>query len=243
LVELIKQMIHRGLRLFGADVHRYAHTLPAVRRRTLNELGIDLVLDVGANQGQYARELRRSGYSGRIVSFEPLPEAFDHLAEAFSSDPLWEGHQLALGETDGRTQINVSGNSVSSSVLEMSSEMVAAVPAAAYAGSREVTLCRLDTIVERILGLQKNVYLKMDVQGYERAVLTGARRTLDRVAAIESELSLLPLYRGQALFHEVTAYLIDAGFEPIWLEKGLIDPRSGHLLELDAVFIRRSAST
>jgi FkbM family methyltransferase len=238
MIELIKRTIRRGLRLFGADVHRYEHTLPAVRARILAELAIDLVLDVGANRGQYARDLRAAGYRGRIVSFEPLPDAFAELAKSFAPDTLWEGWQLALGDDDGSVTIHVSENSVSSSILETSDILMAAAPTASYVGSRVTDLARLDSIAERLLRAGENVYLKLDVQGYELPVLLGARQTLERIAAIESELSLLRLYGSQALLHEVVSHLHDVGFEPVWLEKGLIDPQTGRLLQLDGLFVR-----
>lgn len=97
MVQVIKQSIRRGLRGFGLHVQRYAQTLPAVRARVLSELSIDLVLDVGANRGQYASELRSMGYRGRIISFEPLPSAFAELSTTLASDPLWEGLRLVQG--------------------------------------------------------------------------------------------------------------------------------------------------
>lgn len=238
MVESMKRTVRRGLRLFGADVHRYRHTLPAVRARTLTELGIDLVLDVGANQGQYARQLRADGYPGRIVSFEPLPEAFAILSESLSSDRQWQGVHVALGDRDGSTKIHESANSWSSSILDASPSLVHAVPAAAQVASHTTDLARLDSIVESFLRADDRIYLKLDVQGYELAVLRGARQTLERITAVESELSLVRLYEGQALFYEVADHLGRAGFHAIWLEKGLIQPHTGHMLELDALFVQ-----
>jgi FkbM family methyltransferase len=240
MMELLKKTIRQVLRHFGADVHRYQHTLPFVRSRLLSTLAIDLVLDVGANRGQYARDLRRAGYRGRIVSFEPLPDAFSNLSDAFSSDPQWQGLQLALGEQDGGTTINVAGNSVSSSILEMSDAHLAAAPSSAYVGSLTTDLARLDTLAGHVLGAAEQVLLKLDVQGYELSVLGGAQQTLEHgpICAIECELSLVPCYEGQALLPEVVMYLEGLRFVPVWLEKGLVDPANGYLLQLDGLFIR-----
>ncbi|MGH9194195.1 MAG: FkbM family methyltransferase [Acidimicrobiia bacterium] len=238
-MELLKKAIRQALRQFGADVHRYQHTLPFVRSRLFSNLTPDLVLDVGANRGQYARDLRRAGYEGRIVSFEPLPEAFSRLSHAFSSDAQWQGLQLALGEEDGSAMINVAGNSVSSSILEMSDAHLAAAPSSAYVGSLTTDLARLDTLAGHVLGAAKRVFFKLDVQGYELSVLRGAQQTLKEgpICAIESELSIVPCYEGQALLAEVVTYLEGLRFVPVWLEKGLIDP-NGYLLQLDGLFIR-----
>jgi FkbM family methyltransferase len=240
-MELLKKTIRGTLRHFGADVHRYQHTLPFVRSQVFSTLAIDLVLDVGANRGQYARDLRKAGYGGGIVSFEPLPEAFSRLSDAFSSDPHWQGLKLALGEQDGSAIINVAGNSVSSSILEMSAAHLAAAPSSAYVDSLTTDVARLDTLAGDVLGKAERVFLKIDVQGYELSVLRGAQQTLEQrpIRAIECELSLVPCYEGQALLAEVVTYLEGLRFVPIWLEKGLVDPANGHLLQLDGLFRRR----
>jgi FkbM family methyltransferase len=225
--------------MFGIDVHRYAETLPAVRARILTELGVDLVLDVGANQGQYAHELRSTGYGGRIISFEPLPDAFSALTASLGPDPLWEGIAAALGDEDGEIEIHESANSVCSSILDTSDTLLATSPGAIYVGSRMTALARLDSIANDILRADDDVYLKMDVQGYELPALKGAVQTLRQVVAIEVELSLVPLYERQALVHEVMGYLSERGFEPVWLEKVLVDSHSGHLLQVDGLFVRR----
>ena len=118
MVELVKRATRRGLRRFGVGCASLRRNATRVRARILSELAIDLVLDVGANRGQYARELRAGGYGGRSLSFEPLPDAFAELAESLSPDPLWDGLPIALEDDDGRVEIHESANSVSSSILE-----------------------------------------------------------------------------------------------------------------------------
>ena len=131
----------RGLlRLFDVEVSRYSRSLRAKRARVLDEAEISLVLDVGANAGQYAQEIRASGYGGRILSFEPLPDAFAQLSRNLASDPLWEGRRLAAGETDGIATMNVAGNSWSSSLLPMLGQHREAAPQAGYVGTCSVPL-------------------------------------------------------------------------------------------------------
>ena len=103
------------LRGRGWDIIRWTglqHPL-GQRMRLLRHYGVTVVLDVGANEGQYGRELRLAGYKGRIVSFEPMAAPFAKLATAARSDPGWDVVQLALGEANAETEINVSRNSVS----------------------------------------------------------------------------------------------------------------------------------
>src|SRR5690348_14983189 len=93
--------------------------------------GVSLVLDVGANAGQYASALRASGYSGEILSFEPIPDAYRRLAEAAVADALWQTRNVALGDRRSHLTLHVSANSYSSSFLQLTNRCVEAAPDAA----------------------------------------------------------------------------------------------------------------
>ena len=104
---------------------------------------IDLVLDVGANEGQYASRLRKNGFSGRIISFEPLSTAFEVLQRACDHDNSWSCHGYAIGEKRGKATINISANSMSSSLLPVCPWTVRAEPTVAYVGQEIVDVRRL----------------------------------------------------------------------------------------------------
>ena len=97
---------------------------------------------------------------------------------------------------------------------------------------------RLDSVAGETLGNHRNVYLKIDTQGYELEVLKGAHDLLQRVRAVEVELSLAPIYKDQPLLPEVMAHLLMAEYHPIWIERGFLHPQSGHMLQVDALFVR-----
>src|SRR5262245_45187471 len=110
------------LRKVGFEVHRYvtSSSPKAELVASLRTFDIDLVLDVGANEGQFAFELRRSGYTGKIVSFEPLSEAHVKLLQASDGDTKWDAYsRCALGDHNGEVELNIAGNSLSSSILPM----------------------------------------------------------------------------------------------------------------------------
>src|SRR6266566_3516361 len=105
--------LHDVLRRIGIDVIRFRPGTHALARRAalLTTHGVDLVVDVGANDGGYATEIRRLGYKGHIASFEPLPDAMSRLNMKRRGDPRWDAFNLALGDKTGDVTMHVAGNS------------------------------------------------------------------------------------------------------------------------------------
>lgn len=210
--------------------------------RSLERFAIDSVLDVGANQGQFGRDLRRAGYRGRIASFEPLPEAHAALSVHAERDPDWIVHPpSAVGDSDGSISINVAGNSVSSSVLPMLDAHAQAARDSVYVATLQVPIVKLDTVAPRYIRDGERMFLKIDTQGFEWQVLDGALETLRRARGVHCEMSLVPLYEGQRLWKDVLARLEDNGFCFWSLQEGFTDARDGRSLQFDATFFRPDA--
>jgi FkbM family methyltransferase len=187
-------------------------------------------------------EIRAEGYLGKILSFEPLPDAFSTLTHRATPDPLWETRHTAIGPDDGSVAINVAANSVSSSLLAMTRRHLEAAPSSRTVGTRDVPMMRLDSICSGVCSGTERVHLKLDVQGYELQVLEGAASTLSQAVSVEVELSLVPLYEGQTLMTGIVDVLQDAGFQLIWVERGFVDPRTGHMLQLDGLFVKQKTN-
>lgn len=200
--------------------------------------GVDFVFDVGANTGQFAQQIRAAGFSGRIVSFEPLSDAHQKLRQASSRDALWSVHdRCALGDSDGSAVIHIAGNSVSSSLMTMSRTHAEAAPGSAYVGQETVPVWRLDSLATPYLASASRPFLKIDTQGFEWQVLAGARDTLPELEGVLCELSLVELYEGQHLWREMIDRLESAGFTLWGLQPAFMD-RYGRNLQVDAIFFR-----
>jgi FkbM family methyltransferase len=203
---------------------------------------IDLVLDVGASTGNYGWTIRAGGYRGRICSFEPLEAPFARLEKMAASDPSWSCHRLALGAESGEAEINVAGNSDSSSLLEMGERHARSDPGSVYVGRERIELSTVDEVWDGVVRQGEQVFLKLDVQGFELEALRGAEGSLPRLAGVQAELSLVPLYEGAPDWTEVIAYLQERGFHPQRLEPAFEDPRTGEILQVDAVFTRAAGN-
>ncbi len=234
----MKRAIRSLVNTFGYEVHKSSWFLSAHRPRVMQRLGINLVLDIGANTGAYAFELRRTGYRGRIWSYEPLSEAFADLAKSAAGDDLWKTVNCACGAKPGRSMINVAKNSWSSSLLPMLEKHSASAPDSVYISGEEISVCTLDDCVMTSLSPDDHVWLKIDTQGYEAEVLEGASRLMPRVQGLECELSLVPLYEGQPLIDEMITMIYRMGFRMVGMAPAFFQPETGDPLQVDGVFLR-----
>ena len=228
-------------RTLGIEVKRYVpgRSYWASLERMLDHHEIDLVLDVGANSGQFAGTLRRSGYKGRIVSFEPLHDAYEQLLRNSARDPLWTvAPRMAIGDMDGEIAINISANSVSSSIANMLGAHLEAEPESRYIGKENVPISRLDTVARSFVPATARTFLKIDTQGYEPKVLAGASQLISLLKGLQLELSLVPLYEGGGDFIDTVRGLNEIGFELHGVFDAFSDKRTGQMLQVDGVFFR-----
>jgi FkbM family methyltransferase len=201
----------------------------------------DVIFDVGANVGQFAQELRKGGYHGHIISFEPLSSAHATLIATAASDPLWDvAERCAVGASDGWAEINISGNSYSSSLLPMLDLHREAAPPSEYQGTEPCRVITLDSYIERTFSDPTTVFgLKIDTQGYEGQILAGLQRNHDRVKVVVCEMSLAPLYADGPSMSELCRQLAELDYHCVALGPEFEDPRSGELLQTNGVFVKR----
>jgi FkbM family methyltransferase len=198
--------VRLGLKLPSGLVNRYSELEHL--KSLLERLEIGCVLDVGANQGQFAHELRDIGYKGWIVSFEPVRSQFDILTRSFAGDDRWRGYHLALGRETKPVEINVFPSTVFSSLLPMSAKT-------RETPHRETTqMTRLDAIFHEVTVLsgEARTFLKMDTQGFDVEVFAGATDCLSRIWGLQSELSVNELYQGQPRYLDALRVYEDAGY-------------------------------
>ncbi len=237
VLHLTRRFAQRALKV---DVSRYPQSDPLYRTvRLMMRVGVSTVLDVGANTGGYAISLRRLGYCGRIVSFEPTRRAFQDLRDAAEADARWEACPIALGNQDGYVEIHVAGNqAASSSVLKMLNRHLEAQPDSAYTHTEEVPIRRLDSVVPELCSGEESPFLKLDVQGAEASVLDGSASSLRLFLGVQAEMNLVPLYDGQIAYRDLIDRLVAEGFTLVDIIPGFTDAATGQLLAADGVFMR-----
>ncbi|MEN9662546.1 MAG: hypothetical protein RL324_1495 [Verrucomicrobiota bacterium] len=236
--------LHESLRL-QPDPVLWDDSLPqpamqAHLRNLLQLHHIDLVLDVGANRGQFARLVRRLGFQGRIVSFEPQSSLQGQLKAEASRDPDWMILPCALGATAGILGLQVFRNDTFSSLHPMN-----ALGRQRFAGlvaeekTETVEIRTLDNVWPGIAGGRpRRVLLKTDTQGHDLAVLQGATEVLGCTHAVLTEAAVQPIYQDAPLYPELAGWLAARGFAPSGLYPISHRREDLALIELDAFFTR-----
>jgi FkbM family methyltransferase len=205
MLELPKRLAFQSLKKMGVHVQR-AHKHPTLIDFITNR-NIQAVYDIGANIGQFGLALRRRGYSGHIISYEPVRSAFDVLQTITVHDGKWTATHCAIGDHEGEVQINVSRNSQFSSLLNLSNRASSIDPESIVESQENVRVYRLDG-----LNICSGCLIKIDTQGFERNVLRGAENSIGQAAGVLLELPIVSVYAGSWTFSEAINYMDDLGF-------------------------------
>jgi FkbM family methyltransferase len=216
--------------------------LPRILMAHLARYEVNCVVDVGANRGQYGQLLRRAGYRGRIVSFEPVPPEFALLQQVAAEDPEWEVHPVALGSSDGTLEMHVTPGTLSSP-LPPTSFGEETFYRLRHTRQTVVPVHRLDGLLDEVLsGLSDpRPFLKMDTQGFDVEVFRGLGDRAGEFVGLQSELALLQLYQGMPRLPEALGVYEEAGFEVSGMYPVTREERTGRVLEFDCLMVRADA--
>jgi len=246
LPRFAKTAVKSSFNAFGYALHDLGKNndlrvfLPGHLKALFKRLGINCVIDVGANVGQYALLLREMGYRGRIVSIEPISHVFQKLRANAAGDEKWITLNTACGSKEETRAINIFAETPLSSFLKPSANLPL-IHTSPIERTETVGIRRLDSLFDEALqGLENpRVFLKTDAQGLDLDVIKGAGECINRIEGLQSEISVIPLYAGVPDYLEYLVYCRGLGFEPTAFFPIINSPVGGHLVEVDVVLIRR----
>lgn len=206
-------------------------------QRALMSAKPSILVDVGANKGQYAMQVREFGFAGDIYSMEPGSSAFDRLRKASNKDRHWEVVQIAAGQAEAEMQLHIAADGGQSSSFKQVLDTLTSVhPTSVTIATEFVQVRRLDRLAaER---KWQNAVVKIDTQGFEQEVLEGCGDWLEEILGIQLELSIVQLYSGTFTWQETIECLTQRGFQLAAVEPGFADSRTGRMLQFDAVLLR-----
>jgi FkbM family methyltransferase len=227
--------LRKFIQKFGLDIHKYRPTPD--KFSYLKTFNLRTVLDIGANIGQFAKEIRGGLPEARIYSFEPIKECFDKLEENMSSDKKFKAFHFALGEKNENLTMNKSSYTPSSSILKMADIHKTLFPHTKENKPEQIKVKRLDDLMTS-LQLEREVLIKVDVQGFENKVITGGEETFKKARVVLIENSFVELYENQSLFDDIYEKLKPLGFVYHGSLQEKLDKKTGQILFEDSLFIK-----
>jgi FkbM family methyltransferase len=237
----MKSLLKTALRSVGVNVRRYDPTHDLAELLKLYQ--VETVFDVGANAGMSGRYFRNLGFTGKLVSFEPVSRYYKMLAAEANGDPLWTCINAAVAEAEGEQEINVSGGQGgASSFLNKTGNTWSSSPELEYVDRERVRVTTIDRAAQEHYPAGERLFLKLDVQGYERKVLEGASQTLARIVGLRIELSVSPTYEDEPPMFEIMDFLSQQGFRLCAIEPAWSNVKTREIYQMDGVFFRTEAA-
>lgn len=235
LINIIRKCIN-PLKL---DLKIYPNLDLRRRKKLFEHYEINKILDVGANNGQYAEQSFKLGFKGKIISFEPVKSTFEDLKRKAKRKNNWKALNYGLGNKQEELEINLSENTFSSSLLDIMPSHLESAPDSKVIGKEKIIINTLDNIFDDFVDKKDKVLLKMDVQGFEKNILSGAVNSLKKISGIQIEMSIEELYSKEMLFDEMIFFLKSFGFYLHSLENGFYNKTTGKLLQADGIFFKK----
>jgi FkbM family methyltransferase len=238
MLKIFSRMVRKVFNSYGYEIMKTQHALNHFDvGNWIENLDIKTIIDVGSNEGQFIKSLDKAIPGRRILAFEPIKACYDKLVENTKGLNITT-FNCGLSDHNGTSEINISENFVSSSILPMEPLHKNLYPESKYVNKQTIELKRLDDVVSG-LSLGKNILLKIDVQGYENIVIAGGSNTINSASVIIIEYSYAPIYEGQWLFDDTYRYITDKGFRFAGVYDQALSKKTGIPVFADAIFIKK----
>ena len=229
--------LHIKLKRFTASASE-----PLRTTMLLQGAGVDLVIDIGANTGQFAESLYDFGYQGKVLSFEPVPEAHREVSQRAKLYPNWTiAERMAIGDHDGEIEFNITDDTQFSSVLPIEDSFAAHNTKSSIVKKEMLPIHQLDTVIAQYVPdwRERTILLKIDTQGYEQQVLNGAQSVLAKAKGIKIEIPVYKIYQQAQLdFYGTLALVQKEGFQPYSFHIEGVDLPTGRVNTMDGLFFR-----
>lgn len=207
--------------------------------KILKDIKIDCFLDVGAFQGEFSKKLIMSGFNGQVISFEPVTVNHNKLLKKAKKFKNWTVYErIGLGNKRENLKINVSENLQSSSFLKNNLKHVKLLKETRYQYSEDCKIIPLDDLYQNLTSNYKNIFIKLDAQGFEKKIIEGGSNLLKICKGVLCEVNNDILYENDVHWKEMIKIFEDYGFNLHSITDAYTDIASGKTIQFDVIFVR-----
>ena len=240
LKKILKYFINKFLSPFNLQLNRItlSNNFNFYIVRTLKRFKIDTVIDIGANEGQFAQNIIKYGYKNKIISFEPIKSIHKILLSNSSNHSNWTVEEnIGFGESIENKEINISKNKVSSSILKIDKRIIEIEPGTEQVKKEKIKLITLDKYLNQKYFKNKKIFIKIDTQGYEENIIKGSKKKIKNVSGFMLEASIKPIHNKEKDYSYIIKLMKKMGFSVWAIGRGFSDKKTGQVLQVDIIFI------
>ncbi|MBN8585584.1 MAG: FkbM family methyltransferase [Ignavibacteria bacterium] len=237
--KMFKRIIGTALRKVGYKITKVENGFSINSNlEWFKDYKFNTILDIGANEGQFAVFANSLFQDAKIYSFEPIIKCYKVLTEINKKIPLIVPMNYALGNTNEEIEINVNQFSPSSSILKMEKKHIENFPFTAKSTKEKILIKKLDDILNEI-DYNDKILVKIDVQGFEKEVILGGFDFLsNKVDLVIIETSIVKLYESEPEFEEIFSLFMKMNYKFKGVMNQLYSPVNGEILQADLIFKR-----
>ena len=240
LKQISKYFINNLLKLFNLQVNKItlSNNFNYYIVQTLKHYKIDIVIDIGANEGQFAKNIIQYGYKNKIISFEPIKNIHQILKKNSKNYNNWIIEEnIGFGETEGTKEINISKNNVSSSILKIKKKFVNLKPDTEQIRKEKIKITTIDNYLNKNNFNNNKIFIKLDTQGYEENIIRGAQKKIKNITGFMLEASIEAIHNKEKDYSEIIKLMKKMGFSVWSVERGFSNKKTGQVLQIDIIFI------
>ena len=169
-----------------------------------------------------------------------MKSAFIELKKNSKKYSLWETVNLGFGKEKSSEFLNISKNSVSSSISQVLETSTSVEPGTKFISREQIKLISLNEYLSNDEFRDKKIFVKIDTQGFEKNIILGTEKVKNKIQGFMVELSIVKLYTSEASVNEMIGLLNKLGFELWSIERGFSNKKTGQTLQVDAIFMNKN---
>lgn len=236
MIVTIKRYIKELINSIGYEINR-SDKCPSFNLLGLKNYNISSIIDIGANEGQFAKFIQKHFPLSDIYCFEPIPEAYHRLEKwADKMNSRIHIYNMAIGEENGTIDFYIhESHPTSSSILRATSLH----PFGKSQNKITISIVSIDDFIQaNKINLKKDILVKMDVQGYERYVIKGGGHLLSEAVACKLEIIIFDYYEGQSNLLDIFNRMYELGYTYAGnFEQGY--KPDGKVFYIDVLFLKK----